>query len=179
MIQEICNWIVLISAVILAFTNIYKFFKKPVDAVQKRQEEQFDKKIDQYLQEAVPRILEKRADAVRAERAEEYEGLLKRVDAILIDRTSENFKDIKETISTQANEIGILKRTTLDLLRKNILEIYYGNKTSRTITETDREYLDDLFNDYTIEGGNSYIKRKYNRMIKWDVIPDEEEDDED
>lgn len=176
-IQSICNWVVLISAVILAITNIYNFFKKPVNSIQKYQDEQLEKKISQYLEKILPDILNKQAEQMIDARNKEYGDLLKKVDDLLVERTSKHLKEIKQTMNSQYNEITILKKTTLDLLRKNILEIYHCNKDNRQLTETDREYLDDLYKDYSAEGGNSYIAKKYNRMCKWNIIPDEEEEE--
>lgn len=178
MIQEICNWIVLISAVTLAVTNIYKFFKKPVDVVQKHQDEQLEKKIEQQLSKVLPDILNKQSTEMMTARHCEYKDLLEQVDHMLVERTSDNFQEIKDNIQTQGSDISILKKTTLDLLRNDILEIYHKNKAKRQLIETDREYLDDLFRDYSAEGGNSYIAKKYYRMTKWEIIADDEDDEE-
>jgi hypothetical protein len=36
-IQDLCNIIILVSAVIIAVKNIYSFFKKPVDTLHDRE----------------------------------------------------------------------------------------------------------------------------------------------
>ncbi|MBQ4060549.1 MAG: hypothetical protein IJD46_00845 [Bacilli bacterium] len=46
---------------------------------------------------------------------------------------------------------------------------------------TARENLDELYNDYVAQGGNSYITKYYKRMLLWEItnnvhiIEDDEE----
>ena len=71
--------------------------------------------------------------------------------------------------------INILQQSSKDLLRKEIIHIYDEHKKTRTLTETTRELLDDLYGDYKAEHGNHYIDKIYNRMIQWPVVPDEDD----
>lgn len=60
------------------------------------------------------------------------------------------------------------------MLRKEIIHTYSKNKAARTLTETTKEYLDDLYADYKAEKGNHYIDKIYARMRTWGIVPDED-----
>ena len=86
----------------------------------------------------------------------------------------EELKKIQTQNDSQSKQIEALTCSTKDLLRTSIMELYKTHKQCRQLTEEEREYLDDLYNDYTAEGGNSFIKKLYLRMCKWDIIVDDE-----
>ena len=56
-LQDLCNLIVLIGAVIIAIKNIYGFFKKPVDTIQDRVEEKEEKHIIDVINKIFPNLL--------------------------------------------------------------------------------------------------------------------------
>ena len=87
---------------------------------------------------------------------------------------TEKFDEIYDQNLLQQEEIDILQDASRDMLRKEILNIYNTHKKDRTLTETTRELLDDLYQDYAAEKGNSYVSKIYERMVKWEVVPDEE-----
>jgi hypothetical protein len=65
MISTICDIIILIAAVLVAITNIYKFFtnsgkgiKKRVDQVAEEKEREFNEKVDARALEIVTPLLE-------------------------------------------------------------------------------------------------------------------------
>jgi len=58
------------------------------------------------------------------------------------------------------------------------MAIYHKNKVDRTLSEYEREALDQYYKDYKALNGNSYIDKRMNRMAKWSVMFDEETDDE-
>jgi hypothetical protein len=84
------------------------------------------------------------------------------------------FDEIYQQNLEQSEAINLLEKSSRDMLRENILSIYHANKHSRCLTETTREYLQDLYDDYKAENGNHYIDKIYNRMKEWKTIPDEE-----
>jgi uncharacterized protein YycO len=65
-----------------------------------------------------------------------------------------------------------VNRSTKDILRQRIINIYNTYKVEGKIPQTIRENLDELYKDYTAQGGNSYITKYYKRMIQWEIIPD-------
>jgi hypothetical protein len=64
------------------------------------------------------------------------------------------------------------------VLREKIMAIYHKNKQARTLSEYEREALEQYYKDYKALKGNSYIDKRYGRMSKWQIVYDEELDDE-
>ena len=58
------------------------------------------------------------------------------------------------------------------------MQVYFKNKKDKTLTLHEKEALDQYFIDYKAIKGNSYIDKRMGRMNKWQVIYDEEIDDE-
>ena len=53
-LQDVCNLIILISAVIIAIKNIYNFLKKPVDGIQNHAESKEEKHILEVINKTLP-----------------------------------------------------------------------------------------------------------------------------
>ena len=89
-------------------------------------------------------------------------------------RLTPRFDEIYQQNLEQEETIQILEKSSRDMLRKDIIQVYKEHKLRRELTETTKEYLDDLYGDYKAENGNHYIDKIYNRMCTWKVIPDED-----
>lgn len=109
------------------------------------------------------KVREKQTKKIREEIVEEVAKKL-----------SPRFDEIYQQNLEQSEAINQLEKSSRDMLRENILSIYHTHKHSRCLTETTREYLQDLYEDYKAENGNHYIDKIYNRMKEWKVIPDED-----
>ena len=57
-LQQICNLIILVSAVIIAVKNIYGFFKKPVDDLHTKAHEEEEKHIEEVINKKMPGIVQ-------------------------------------------------------------------------------------------------------------------------
>lgn len=57
-LQQICNLIILVSAVIIAVKNIYGFFKKPVDDLNTKAHEKEEKHIEEVIDKKMPDIVQ-------------------------------------------------------------------------------------------------------------------------
>ena len=97
-------------------------------------------------------------------------------------KRSKQFREIEKRLGEiskqndkQSELIGLINKSSLDLLRQNILTLYNEHKKDKQLTQTEKEYLDELFRDYTEQNGNSYIKKKYIRMQSWTIISDPDE----
>ena len=86
----------------------------------------------------------------------------------------EILSEISDDISTNSQTIDALVISAKDVLREKIMAIYHKNKYNRTLTEYEREALNQYYVDYKALGGNSYIDKRYNRMDKWKVIYDDD-----
>lgn len=81
---------------------------------------------------------------------------------------------IEEVKTVYDNNIRVVERVIQNIVKKEILEIYRGNRDKRFLSETDREDLEDLFRDYNVEQNNGdYIEKVYQRMVKWPIKKEE------
>jgi hypothetical protein len=87
---------------------------------------------------------------------------------------AEVLAEIGDEISTNTKTIDALVISAKDVLREKIMAIYHKNKYNRTLTEYEREALNQYYIDYKALKGNSYIDKRYNRMDKWKVIYDDD-----
>lgn len=82
--------------------------------------------------------------------------------------------EIRDLNVKQSSDISTLTTGIKNIQRQQIMMIYHANKHNRTMTEGERERLDELYRDYKKEGGNSFVDKYYGRMIQWQVVYEEE-----
>lgn len=152
MLQQICNAVVLLGATLAAIKTIFAIFGKPITFFKRAKNAQEQRQNDK-LCEQIKNQLMKEID--------------KKLEAIL------------ELNEKQSKDIKNLTNGSKDLLRKAIISIYKEGKYHRTLSETTKEILDDLYHDYKAEGGNHYIDNIYHRMEKWDIDYEDYETDKD
>ena len=145
--QIICNSIILLGGAAGAVVAILSLLGKPVKFFQKRRQ----------------KLMEKQCDEMAAKVAEKVKKSL-----------TPQFDEIHQQNLEQSEAIHILTQSSKDMLRQAILAIYNDHKAERKLTETMRELLDDLYADYKAEKGNHYIDKIYRRMIKWEIVPDDD-----
>jgi hypothetical protein len=95
--------------------------------------------------------------------------------AYLQEIKAEVIKEVGDEIKTNSETIDALVISARDVLREKIMAIYHKNKYNRTMTEFEREALNQYYIDYKALHGNSYIDKRYNRMDKWRVIYDDDD----
>lgn len=59
----------------------------------------------------------------------------------------------------------------LDLMRNEIIKIYYKRQDIKELYQYERESLDKLYEGYHAGGGNSFIEDIYGEMRHWKVVP--------
>lgn len=59
----------------------------------------------------------------------------------------------------------------LDLMRNEIVKIYYKRQEVQKLYQYERESLDKLYEGYHAGGGNSFIEDIYGEMRHWKVVP--------
>lgn len=199
MIGTICDIIILVAAVCLAITNIYKFFvgggKKVADKIESNRQEQ----LQAEKTRTVETIAEIRENETATRKEEILEVLKEKLPDLLMQHdleVRERYKadrakylqDIKDAVvqevSHQLNAVDsiqadmeALAESAKDVLREKIMAIYHKNKRARQMEEHEKEALAQYYKDYKAIGGNSYIDKYYTRMKTWDVIPDDYVDD--
>lgn len=173
-IGEIVDYIILGGALIGAIYKIYEFFAKPTSKIKQRAINKERERIGAVLDEKLPAILYNHDLETRDKYRSDRQNYLNEIKEEVI-------KEIGDDIKSNSDTIEALVISAKDVLREKIMAIYHKNKYNRTLTEYEREALNQYYVDYKALKGNSYIDKRYNRMDKWRVIYDDDpynDDDE-
>lgn len=169
---DVVDLIILIGALCAAIYKIWDFFAKPTSKIKSRLKQKRREEIIAVLDDVLPEKLKQHdletRDRYKADR-ERY----------LQDIKNEVLKAIGGSVTKNEEDLEALKISARDVLREKIMAIYHKNRADRTMTEYEREALDQYYKDYHALKGNSYIDKRMARMDKWQVIYDENPDDED
>lgn len=168
---EIVDLIILIGALCAAIYKIWDFFAKPTSKIKQNSHNREKKRILAILDEVLPEKLLEHDLQTR----EKYKGDRQQY---LIDIKNEVISALGGTVTQNQQDLESLKISARDVLREKIMAIYHKNKYARALSEYEREALEQYYKDYKALKGNSYIDKRYTRMSKWQVIYDEELDDE-
>lgn len=167
----VVDLIILIGALCVAIYKIWDFFAKPTSKLKSKLKQKRKEEIIAILDEVLPEKLKQHdldtRDRYKADR-ERY----------LQDIKNEVLKAIGGSVNKNEEDLEALKISARDVLREKIMAIYHKNKSDRTMNEYEREALDQYYKDYHALKGNSYIDKRMARMAKWQVIYDEDPDDE-
>ena len=123
--------------------------------------------LDEKLEEKLPKILYNHDLETRDKYKSDRWNYLNEIKAEVI-------KEVGDDIKSNSDTIEALVISSKDVLREKIMAIYHKNKHNRTMTEYEREALNQYYIDYKALKGNSYIDKRYNRMDKWNVIYDDD-----
>lgn len=158
-LQEVCNLIILISAVIIAGKNIYGFLKKPVDDLQDRASDAEEKHIEEVLKREVPGLLQSNCKVIIG----------------AIDELKEMTLEQQGILDEIQTSIDLLNVSQLDLLRYNMNRLYYKYRPYKKILDCDKKAFIKLYNDYHNAGGNTWIDSLYDEVKNWEIVEDENE----
>ena len=167
----IVDLIILLGALCAAIYKIWDFFAKPTSSLKKRSHDKERARVIAILDEVLPEKLVEHDLQTR----EKYKADRQQY---LIDIKDEVIKVLGEPVSQNKEDLEALKISARDVLREKIMGLYHKNKANRTMSEYEKEALEQYYKDYKALKGNSYIDKRYNRMIKWIVIYDEDTDEE-
>ena len=73
-------------------------------------------------------------------------------------------------IKTGLLNMKAIKEGLKQILRSQILEIYYKHEVDKTLRQYERENLDCLVKAYKALGGNNFIDDIYDEMRDWKVV---------
>lgn len=166
-IEELVDYIILGGALVGAIYKIYEFFAKPTSKIKQRAINKERERIGAVLDEKLPGILYQHDLETRDKYRSDREKYLKEIK-------NEVIKEIGGELNSNTETIEALVISSKDVLREKIMAIYHKNKYNRTMTEYEREALNQYYIDYKALHGNSYIDKRYNRMDKWKVIFDDD-----
>lgn len=167
----VVDLIILIGALCAAIYKIWDFFAKPTSSLKKKSLERQKALIREVLNEELPKRFEAHDLATR----EKYKADRQRY---LMDIKNEILKQVGGTIDQNAEDLEALKISAKDVLREKIMHIYHSYRHDRAFPLYEQEALEQYYKDYKKLNGNSYIDKYYGRMTKWQVIYDDEYDDE-
>lgn len=195
----IVDVIILIGALVVAITNIWKFFsnsgkgiRKKVDEVNEEKEKEFNEKVDARAREIVTPMLEEKEKELKA-------SFSKLLDKYLPDRLTEHDQETRQrylsdrqrylceiknevvdtiqeqldAVNTHETRMDIFSAILKELLRERIMLIYGRNRTRRELEEHEKIELERAYPLYKSLNGNSYIDDYFARMSTWKVIPDD------
>lgn len=168
----VVDLIILIGALCAAIYKIWDFFAKPTSKLKQRVKESEKARIVAVLDEVLPEKLKKHDLEVR----DKYKADRQQY---LLDIKNEIVNTFGGTVNQNLEDLEALKISSRNVLREKIMSIYHKNKAERAMTEYEREALDQYYKDYHALKGNSYIDKRMARMDKWQVIYDEDPEDED
>lgn len=172
MIGEIVDWIILLGALIGAIYKIWDFLAKPTSKLKQRSLDKEKARIGAVIDEKMPTILYNHDLETRDKYLSDRENYLQEIK-------NEVLLEVGDDIIKNNETIEALKISAKDVLREKIMNIYHKNRINRSLTEYEKEALDQYYKDYKALGGNSYIDKRYKRMCKWTVIYDDYFDDDD
>lgn len=170
-LAEVVDVIILIGALCAAIYKIWDFFAKPTSKLKIKVKEKRKAEIIAVLDEVLPDKLYNHDLQTRDKYKADRENYLHEIK-------DEVLKTIGGSVSKNEEDLEALKISARDVLREKIMAIYHKNRTDRTMTEYEREALDQYYKDYHALKGNSYIDKRMARMAKWAVIYDEDPGDE-
>lgn len=168
---KIVDLIILIGAFCAAVYKIWDFFAKPTSKIKQFSQAKEKARILAILDEVLPqKFLEHDLQTREKYKADRQQYLTDIKDEVVL--------AFGGAVSQNQEDLEALKISARDVLREKIMAIYHKNKRARTISEYEREALEQYYKDYKALKGNSYIDKRYSRMSKWQIVYDEELDDE-
>ena len=166
-ISELVDYIILIAALLGAVYKIWDFFARPTSKLKQKALAKEKKRIGAVLDEKLPQILYQHDLETRDKYKSDRQKYLNEIK-------TEILAEIGDDISTNTKTVEALVISAKDVLREKIMAIYHKNRFNRTMTEYEREALNQYYIDYKALNGNSYIDKRYNRMNKWKIIFDDD-----
>lgn len=73
------------------------------------------------------------------------------------------------------SKIDLLTKSSNDLLRMDMNEIYYRYLPYKKILDYDRKCFIKLYDDYVEQGGNSYIQDINTELRSWEIVATKED----
>lgn len=89
--------------------------------------------------------------------------------------TNKIIKEIQKTDREQNLKIQKLITTSNDILRKELVSIYYTYLPQKKIPVFRKKSFMKLYEDYHSQGGNSFVEDIYKQIAMWEVVDTDEE----
>ena len=181
-LQEVCNLIILISAVIVAGKTIYGFLKKPVDDLHDKAYNTEERHIESVIEQKMPELLKDHGEAVKNERKKETQDMMNSVKEGILEVLDDKIEELKEISLDQNRELMTIQKTvkqlndsSMDVMRYDMNKIYYKYRPYKKILDCDKKAFIKFYTDYHEMGGNTWIDSLYKEVVTWEIVEDERE----
>ena len=164
--------IIFVAAILGAFAGIWKFCHNLGKGVKGKVEEnkaQQEANEEQHIRDVIALVQEEQAEAKKQIVIE----IIKEALPELLDNHDAKIDAKLETIEKVKDDVAALAQSAKDVLREKIMAIYHKNKQVRKLEEHESEALRQYYKDYKAIKGNGHIDKYYERMQRWEVIPDD------
>ena len=198
MLETVASVVILIGAVCVAVSNIWKFFangrkgiQDHVNQAKEIQNTELTTKVDERIKLVVGPMLEQQArtltgsfggllDKHLPERFLEHDQAIRKQylgDRMkylneIKDEVVAELADKIKAVETHEEQMHVFTEVLKELLRERIMEIYRRNKHKRELEEHERFELNQAYASYKSIKGNSYIDGYYETMCDWSTVPD-------
>lgn len=179
-IEQICDTIIIVGTAYFMIIKFIDSFAKPTSKIKQKRKERELCNLKEILDKIMPDYLNEHDLKTREKYLSDRQKYLEDIKNEVLEDSRVTLEQIKEMNNEQNIQltrldsmINNLNQGSRDVLRQKIMAIYNRHKGDRTLTFDERDDLDALYTDYKAIGGNSYIDRRYSRMIKWKVLEDD------
>lgn len=179
-IQELCNLIIIIGTAYFMIIKIIDSWAKPTSKIKQKRKEKEQCQLKEVLEEVLPKYLEQHDLQTRDKYLSDRQRYLEEIEEEVLKEVNGTLEEIKNMNNDQNIQLAhldammnTLNQGSRDVLRQKIMALYNSHKHDKTLGFDEKDNLDALYSDYKAIGGNSYIDRVYNRMIKWKVQEDD------
>lgn len=166
-LETICDWIILLAATGTAIYKLIEFVSKPTSKFKQKKREQ----LKEALKEVVPPYIETYSKQIQPQCAKQISGQV-------LGNIQNDIKEIKEMNIKQTAQIETMNTSLKDILRQKIMTIYHTYRKYKKLPQSESDKLEGFYKDYKAQNGNSYIDKYYKIMGKWEIVTDEEFDEE-
>ena len=174
-LEQLCDYIILAGAVVMAVYNIIKVFAKPTSIFKRKKEKEYSENLKRNLDNLIPKYLKEHDLETRDRYLADRQRYLQEITNEVLSNIKCDLDIIKDTNKKQNETIDILRKQAVDVLRQKIEKIYYDYRDSRELPRFALENLEELYSDYKKGGGNHHIDKLYSRMKTWKIIEQEPE----
>lgn len=174
-LEQLCDYIILAGAVVMALYNIIKVFAKPTSIFKRKKEKEYSENLKRNLDNLIPKYLEEHDLETRDRYLADRQRYLQEITNEVLSNIKCDLDIIKDTNKKQNETIDILRKQAVDVLRQKIEKIYYDYRDSKELPRFALENLEELYSDYKKGGGNHHIDKLYSRMKTWKIIKQEPE----
>lgn len=112
---------------------------------------------------------------IEAEQKKQEELIRKSTEQIAEQMLTPIITTLEEKNRIQDEKLEMLIRSSNDMLRKDIVRIYYKYLPYKRILQYDKEFVCTVYKDYHSQGGNSFIDGIMTEIRTWLVVLTEEE----